>query len=384
MIIVGAGKAAASLAKGLEQVLGDRIDAGCIVVKYGHTESLQRIRQFEASHPLPDEAGYLATLEILKGLVGLSPNDRVFILLTGGASALLVAPVPEITLEEKAVVTDLLMRAGAPIDEMNLVRTTLSRVKGGGLLDAIGPAPSMTLVISDVPGDRASTIGSGPTIREHRSAKQILSILRRYGLTDRLPPSAAKYLNQGIKTEEHAKPHAKDRLIMIADSQAALAAAAAAARAEGCGVTVVEPDLADGTHEAAERIAAAISQARRNHQAGDPPHILLAAGETTLEVRGNGLGGRNQEFALVAARRLAGLSGTALLTCGTDGTDGPTDAAGAFVDGSTCERAQAAGFDIDDVLARNDSYWLFSALGDLEITGPTGTNVMDLIIGVVF
>ncbi|WP_197277242.1 glycerate kinase type-2 family protein [Sphingomonas profundi] len=386
VIVIGAGKAAASLALGLERTLGDRIDDGYLVVKYGHGEPLRRIRVAEAGHPVPDEAGLAATRELMRLASDLGPDDRVFMVLTGGASALLVSPVAGVTLDEKALVTDLMLRSGAAIDEMNEVRKALSRVKGGGLLDAIGAAPVTTLVISDVPGGRSGTIGSAPTVRDRASRQHVRAILAKYDLLDRLAPSIRRHLETPADEMDPSvdSPVAgNDRFIVLADSGTALDAAKLAAEQAGFATKVVDPDLAGGTHVAATAFAVEIRRARAERNAGGPPRILLAAGETTLRVTGDGLGGRNQEFALVVAREIAGVPDVAMLAGGTDGTDGPTDAAGAFADGESWLRAREVGLDPALMLRRNDSHRLFSALGDLYVTGATGTNVMDLVIAVV-
>lgn len=385
VIVIGAGKAAASLAAGLEEVLGPRIDDGCVIVKYDHREPLDHIRLMEAGHPVPDSAGLAATGELLRTIEGLTADDRVFVLLTGGASSLLVCPAPGVSLEEKAAVTEIMLRSGAAIDEMNEVRKAISRVKGGRLLDRIGPAQTVTLVISDVPGGRAGSIGSGPTVRDRQSAKQVRAILDRYGIFDCMPDSVKQALSNDEEGVFESPPAdgAKHRFVMLADSRTALDAARMRAETWGYAVQIVDADMKSNTHAAAQAFAGALRQARAQRLGGGPPTVLLAAGETTLKVEGNGRGGRNQEFALVAARHLSGISGVALLSGGTDGTDGPTDAAGAFADGGSCDRAAAAGQNVADALDRNDSYTVFAAMDDLFFTGATGTNVMDLVIGLV-
>ena len=372
---VGAGKAAASVLAGLEAVLGDRLAGGCAIVKYGHGAPLEKIETFGAGHPVPDEAGVQATSHLLEFLKALGPHDSVFVVLTGGASALLVAPADGLTLADKAKVTNLLIGSGATISEINLVRKHLSKVKGGRLREAIHPARSMTLMISDVPDNDPATIGSGPTMPDASTPEQAIAILERYGLRNLVPASVLDALRHAAPRLEHPFQD-QHRHIILADSKTALEAAQAAAEALGYPVEIVDERLETDTHKAAQRFAAAMRRAVR-------PKILLAAGETTLKVTGNGRGGRNQEFALVAALALEGLRGAALLASGTAGTDGPTEAAGAFVDGTTVDRARAIGLDAEAMLADNDSNSFFAALGDLHVTGPTGTNVMDLIVGLI-
>jgi hydroxypyruvate reductase len=380
LIVVGAGKAAASLARGLEVVFGDRIDGGCVVVKYGHAEHLERIEIVEAAHPIPDEASVTATHRVIETVTGLSSRDRVIVALTGGASSLLVAPVAPLTLADKAMVSEVLIASGASIEEINTVRRRLSNVKGGRLLDSIGPAPSLTLAISDVPTRDIAMIGSGPSVRSDANddTERSLAILGHYGVMHGLPAAVLEVLTATSDGRRSFTPESEPdhRYMILADSNSAIEGARAHAEALGYEVTVVDRALQGNTHLAARRFADALIG-----QVGLQPQILLAAGETTLKVSGNGRGGRNQEFALVAALALEGVPGVSLLASGTDGTDGPTDASGAFADGETVARARNADLDLAAALANNDSNTFFSALGDLHVTGPTGTNVMDLIIG---
>jgi glycerate 2-kinase len=379
IVVIGAGKAAGSLAKGLETLLGDRICDGCIIVKHGHAEPLlKRIRQRQAGHPIPDAQGVEATTEMLRTVEGLTERDTVIVLLTGGASALMVAPADGVTLEEKAAATDLLLRSGASIEEINAVRKRLSRVKRGGLLEHIGPASVLTLLMSDIPSGDLCMIGSGPTIAPREDAASPMAILTRYGLEQAVPASILDVLAK----ESSPAPQVVGRQeqLMLADSAMLVEAVHGIAAREGLAVYDVDAAMAGNTHDAALKMAAALWAVPPQ----DRPALLVSAGETTLQVKGAGLGGRNQEFALVAALALAGEYNAALLAAGTDGTDGPTDAAGAFADGALHKRAAAAGLDAKDMLARNDSYHLFEATGDLFRMGPTGTNVMDLVLGIAF
>jgi glycerate 2-kinase len=379
VIAIGAGKAAASLLAGLEKVLGDRLDCGSAIVKEGHAEPLRRIELFEAGHPIPDARGVRATAAMLGFLNDLGPHDNVFVALTGGASALMVAPADGITLAEKAEVTDVLLASGANIAEINTIRKHLSKVKGGRLLDAIHPARSLTLMISDVPGNDPAMIGSGPTLRDSTTAREALDILDRYGVTQKIPRSVLEILERPTPSSRAPTGDRASHLV-LADSNSALAAAEAVAEREGYRTCIVDAHMDSDTHDAARRFAASMAGAASD---ACPPTVFLAAGETTLKVQGNGRGGRNQEFALVAALELQGISNAALLSSGTDGTDGPTDAAGGFADATTIARARRAGISATDALANNDSNTFLDALDDLHVTGPTGTNVMDLVIGVV-
>jgi len=381
LLVIGAGKAAASLAAGLEAVLGDRIDGGCIIVKHGHVEPLAHIVQHEGGHPVPDGAGLAGTRALLDMLVGLTPADRVFVVLTGGASALLVAPVEGVSLADKAGTTDLLLASGAAISEINTVRKPLSLVKGGRLLDAIGPAQSMTLMISDVPTDDPAMVGSGPTWHDNVSPAEALAIVEHYGVADKLPPAVLKRLSKVLP--DRIPSHGDAQHLILGNGGDSIHAAAARAAWMGYAVHIIDQRMEGDTHAAAHRFAASARAAAKARQAGGPATVLLAGGETTLKVKGAGKGGRNQEFALVAALDLAGVEGVTLLAAGTDGTDGPTDAAGAFADGGSIARGARLGLDAAALLANNDSYNFFSALCDLLITGPTGTNVMDLTIAIV-
>ena len=379
LLVIGAGKAAAAMAQGVETLFGDRIDDGCIIVKRDHRAPLRRIRQLEAGHPLPDQAGVAATAELLKSVSGLTARDSVIVLLTGGASALLVAPAPGITLADKALTTDLLLRSGASIEEINGVRKRLSRVKGGQLRDHIGPAACLTLLLSDVPSGDHGAIGSGPTVRPSLDDEEPLAIMARHGLVDRLSP-AVRTLLATPPVPSRSLGLGRSDVVLVGDSGSAVAAVRDAARRAGIGFHVVNANMTGHTHEYARAMAAAL----RNCPVAKRPALFLSAGETTLHVQGDGKGGRNQEFALVAALELEGIERVALLSAGTDGTDGPTDAAGAFADGSLMARAQALGLNPPDMLARNDSHSLFKATGDLLRTGSTGTNVMDLVLGMAF
>ena len=379
LIVIGAGKAAAAMAQGIETLFGDRIDDGCIIVKRDHRAPLRRIRQLEAGHPLPDEAGVAATAELLRTVNGLTRRDSVIVLLSGGASALLVAPAPGITLSEKSATTDLLLRSGASIEEINRVRKRLSRVKGGLLLDHIAPAACLTLLLSDVPSGDHGSIGSGPTIRSSSGGDDALDIIAHYGLLNYIPSAVRALLAKPQASLPHLEGGRAD-VVLLGDSGSALAAVRHAARHAGLGFHVVNPNMTGNTHVQARSMAEAL----RSCPAAQRPALFMSAGETTLHVTGDGKGGRNQEFALVVALELEGVDRVALLSAGTDGTDGPTDAAGAFADGSLVARAQALGLKPIEMLARNDSYTLFNKTQDLLRTGPTGTNVMDLVLGMAF
>jgi len=388
VLVTGAGKAAASLARGLEAVLGDRIDSGAVLVKHGHGQDLRRIAVLEGGHPVPDAGGLAGTRQIMQLVEAASANDTMFFVLTGGASALLVEPAPGLSFADVQAANRLLVNGGAQIDEINAVRKHLSAVTGGRLRQRAQCAAFCTLAISDVIGDAPTAIGSGPTVADPSTFQECVAIVERYGLRAALPRAVVEYLERGVagviaETPKETSPIFRDsHYRIVASNRISIDAAARAARERGCTVEILTTEMQGHTHEAARRFAAALRQAAST--SSDAPIVILAGGETTLPVHGTGLGGRNQEFALVAALELQGLEGVSILSAGTDGTDGPTDAAGACVDGSTVARASARGLDANDFLRRQDSYPFLDALGDLHRTGPTGTNVMDLAIGLCY
>lgn len=381
LIVAGAGKAAASMARGLEAMFGDRISAGLMIVKHGHALPLQRIAVREASHPVPDVTSVDATRALLRMLQDSAPGDLVFFLLTGGASSLLCAPVDGITLADKAHATRLLINGGTDIREMNVVRKHLSAVKGGRLRAQTGARTVCTLAISDVVGDDPQIIGSGPTVTDTSTPGDALAVIQRHELTGRMPPHVIDHLQQA-RTSHCTEDAHRDCYRIVGSNRAALDACAELARGLGCDVTVLTDRMTGDTRDAAARFSATlIEYAARPHRR---PHVVVAGGETTLHVTGTGRGGRNQEFALRAALALDGIRNVALLAAGTDGTDGPTDAAGAFADRGTLTRAARTVGGIEAHLRNNDAYPLLESLGDLFITGPTHTNVMDLVIGIVW
>ena len=389
VFVTGAGKAAASLARGLEAVLGDRIDSGAVLVKHGHGQPLQRIAVLEGGHPVPDAAGLAGTRHIMQIVEAASENDTMFFVLTGGASALLVEPAPGLSFEDLQTANRLLVNGGARIDEINTLRKHLSAVTGGRLRQRARCASFCTLAISDVIGDAPAAIGSGPTVADPSTFQDCVAIVERYGLRTALPRAVIEHLERGVAGVVAETPKETSRIFrdspyrIVASNRISIDAAARVARERGCKVEILTTEMQGHTHDAAHRFAAELRQVA-SARTDDAPVVLLAGGETTLPVQGNGRGGRNQEFALVAALDLQGVDNVALLSAGTDGTDGPTDAAGAFVDGSTVARARARGLDASDFLRRQDSFTLLHALGDLHRTGPTGTNVMDLVIGLCY
>jgi hydroxypyruvate reductase len=381
LLVVGAGKAAASLARALEETAGEKIASGRIVVKHGHGLPLKHIKVEEGGHPLPDAAGLAGTQHLLEDLEGTRSEDCVFFLLTGGASALLVAPAEGLSLEDKIETTRALLACGATIQEMNTLRKHLSAVKGGRLLERIAPARAMTLIISDVVGDDLASIGSGPTAADPTTFADCVEVLRRYELANKVPRKVLERLNAGAegRFKETPKPGSplfeQSQHLILASNRNSVEAAASCAKGLGFEPEIFAYDMEGSTHEKAHAFMSRLTKLAGRRVA------LLAGGETTLQVRGSGKGGRNQEFALVAAHEVQGKERLMVLSAGTDGTDGPTDAAGAYADGKTLDRARELGLDPGAYLENNDSYTLFEKLGDLLKTGPTGTNVMDLVVG---
>ncbi len=389
LLALAVGKAAVPMLAAAERLLGARLSAGLAVTKHGHGEALARSRVIEAGHPVPDEAGLAASREVELLLAGLSPDDLLLVLVSGGGSALLPAPVEGITLGEKQAVTSLLLASGADIGEMNCVRKHLSRLKGGGLARSAAPARVATIILTDVGGDPLDGIAAGPTVPDPTTFGDALAVLQRRAILDRVPAAVRQRLEAGARGELAETPKAGDPLfagavhLLAGTNRVAVAAAARAARRLGFRPLVLTTSVTGEAREVAAVLAAMAREARQSGQPLRPPCCLLSGGEPTVTLRGQGKGGRNQELALAAALGLDGLPGVALLSCGTDGTDGPTDAAGAVCDGSTLARARALGLDPRKHLAENDAYPFFAALGDLVITGPTRTNVMDLHVVLV-
>ncbi|MFN9431571.1 MAG: glycerate kinase [Acidobacteriota bacterium] len=387
VFVVGAGKAALAMARAAEKVLGPRIEAGVVVTKYGHGGKLKRVRVLEAAHPVPDEAGLAAAREVAEICATAAEGDLVLCLISGGASALLPYPVSGIKLEEKQQTTQLLLACGATIHELNCVRKHLSAIKGGQLAHIVWPARLETFILSDVIGDPLDVIGSGPTVPDTTTFADAWEILYRYRLTDKLPPSVRLHLEQGVNREIPETPKPGDRIFarvrnhLVGSNRLSLYAARDQARQLGYRVLLLSTSLDGEAREAAKTYAAIAREVRASGHPARPPLAILCGGETTVQLsHHHGLGGRNQEMALAAALGIDGLPGTLFLAAGTDGTDGPTEAAGAFATGSTLARARQIEFDPEEFLARNDSYHFFKPLGDLLVTGPTGTNVMDLYL----
>jgi glycerate 2-kinase len=388
LVVVGAGKAAAAMARAIEPILGHRLDGGLVIVKRGHRLATRRIAVAEAGHPVPDRAGLTAARRMMALVTGLSDRDLLLVLLSGGASSLMPAPVSGVSLSDKQRMTEQLLRCGAGITEINTVRKHLSNIKGGRLA-ALSDATIVTLILSDVIGDDLSAIGSGPTVPDPTTYGQAVDCLRRRGLWTSAPRSVRRHLTSGVhgRLTETPKPGAKlFRRIhheIIGNNAMAVAALTATARAAGWPILLLPPF----TKEARVAGAAMGALARRILRRQRPvtsPCCVVAGGETTVSVTGSGKGGRAQEFALAAAKAVAGLDGVHVAAVATDGTDGPTDAAGALINGDTWNCAKRMGMDLDAALTRNDSYRALKRLNCHITTGPTGTNVNDLYLLFVF
>ena len=391
IIVVGAGKATARMALAIESLLGAKIAAGLIVVKDEHTASLSIIEQVEAAHPVPNEAGITGAQRILQMVRATDEKTLVICLLSGGASALLVAPVEGLTLQDKQEATRLLLNAGASIAELNAVRKHLSMVKGGRLAQSAYPAQVVTLILSDVIGDPLDVIASGPTVPDNSTFADAWAVVLKYGLQEKLPLHVINYLQFGIDgqvaetVKEYDHSLYKIHNLIVASNHQALAAAEEKTGQLGYVAKTISSTLQGEARDAARFLAQAARTELIEMKPGER-RCLLCGGETTVTVRGTGKGGRNQELALAFALEIEGWQGVSLLSAGTDGGDGPTDAAGALVDGTTASRAREMGIDPLRYLDDNNSYAFFQQLDAMSgarshfKTGPTGTNVMDIQI----
>lgn len=375
-IVVGAGKASAAMAKVFEDNWEGPLE-GMIVTRYGHGAATRRIRVVEAAHPVPDAAGAAAAAEMLASVQGLTPDDLVVALISGGGSALLSLAADGISAEDKRAVNRALLASGAPIHEMNCVRKHLSRIKGGRLVAAAFPARVETLVISDVPGDDVSAVASGPTVADPTSVADARTIIAKYGIV--VPDSVHRHLEAGFdETPKPGDPRlALSRARLIASPQTSLEAAASAARLFGLAPLILGDALEGEAKDVGFVMAGIARQVRHFAQPLAPPCVLISGGETTVTVKGNGFGGRNVEFLLGLALKLASAEDIHALAADTDGIDGARDVAGAIVKPDTLMRARALGIDPWDMLLRNDAHTFFERLGDQVITGPTLTNVND-------
>ena len=363
------------MARAVERLLGRRIAGGWINVKDGHTANLRRIHQQESGHPVPDERGVEGARRMEEIARQAGPRDLLIAVISGGASALTPTPIAPMSLSQKQELTKKLLASGATIHEINTVRKHLSSFKGGQLAKLAYPATTIALILSDVIGDDLDVIGSGPTVGDRSTIDDARAVLAKYGIA------------QSVEFHETPKPgdpaFEKVQNIIVGSNEQAIDAAARQAKSLGYRTLVLSTRIEGETRDVAGVHAAIAKEILASSRPLRPPACLLSGGETTVTIRGTGLGGRNQEFVLAAAIALDGPGPVTVLSAGTDGTDGPTDAAGAIGDSSTVERARASGLDARQFLANNDSYHLFEGIEGLVKTGPTGTNVMDVRVVLV-
>ncbi|NIR47227.1 glycerate kinase [candidate division KSB1 bacterium] len=384
LYVVGGGKAGASMASAVEELLGDRITEGLINVKYGHTEPLKKVKINEADHPLPDEAGLAGARQIIQLLEKTGERDLVICLISGGGSALLPLPADGISLNEKQDVTKKLLACGANINEMNAVRKHISKIKGGQLARAAAPATLITLMLSDVIGNYLDVIASGPTVPDSSTFRDAKEIIERYQIWNDILDTVKEHILKGVNGEIPETPKEGDEIffktqnVVIGSNIQALLAAEEKANSLGYHSLVLSSFIEGETKDVARVHAAIAKEILQTGNPVKPPACVISGGETTVTIRGDGKGGRNQEFVLAAALDIAGLHSVVILSGGTDGTDGPTDAAGAICDGRTVERASEQGLNARQHLSNNDAYPFFKKLDDLLMTGPTNTNVIDL------
>ena len=384
--VIGAGKAGAPMTQAVEAALGDRINGGLVVVKTGHHAPTKQVAVVEATHPVPDLAGVEAGKRMLALAEQAGPADLVIALLSGGGSALLVAPAPGLTLLDKQAMTSALLACGATIQEINCLRKHCSAVKGGQLARAVAPATLVTLVLSDVVGSPLDVIASGPTVPDNSTWRDAWAVVEKYDLVEKLPQPIIQRLQAGLSGALADTPKPSDPVfknahtIVVADNQVAAGAACVKARELGFNALLLTTYLEGEASEVAKVVAALAKQVRATGQPVGAPACLILGGETTVTLNENpGRGGRNQELALCAALALQGMAGVTIVSLATDGSDGPTDSAGGMTDGSTVERGRSQGLSAIEHLRRHDVYPFLQATNDLLVTGPTQTNVNDLI-----
>jgi len=388
ILVVGAGKASGAMASAVEDIFGDRISKGLINVQKGIRERFdtKHIELNEARHPVPDEGGLLGSKKILKVLDDVSENDLVISIISGGGSALLPLPAGDLSLSDMQDVTQNLLKCGATIDEVNMVRKHLSAIKGGRLAKHTYPATMICLIISDVVGDPLSSIASGPTVPDPSTYSDAYKVLKRYDVWDSIPEVVKTHINKGLTGEIPESPKPEDPYfkkvhnIILGSNRIALKAASDKAGRLGLTPYILTSYIEGEARHVGTVIASLARETTSEECFFKKPTAILAGGETTVTVRGEGRGGRNQELALSASLKIKEQKGMVILSAGTDGLDGPTDAAGAIVDGSTLRRAQERDMNPIDYLDNNDSYNFFKNIGDLVLTGSTGTNVNDILI----
>ena len=388
--VIGGGKGSAPMAKTIEEIGGDRLEEGIVIVKYKHGLPLKKIKIIEAGHPIPDINGLEGTSEILSLLSKTGEKDLIICLLSGGGSSLLIQPHQEITLQDMQSTSYALLTCGATIDEINAVRKHLSSIKGGRLARAAYPSTLITLILSDVVGDPLDIIASGPTVPDESTFEEAFKVIEKYSLENEIPDSVCELLKKGRNGEIKENPKHGDKIftntqnVIIGSNKIALEAAEQKAAELGYNTIILSSMVQGESREAAIFFSAIAKEVYRSGRPVSRPACIIAGGETTVTIKGKGKGGRNQEFALSAALEISGYDGIVVLSAGTDGTDGPTDATGAIVDSNTCKNAKVK-FCLkpEEYLSRNDSYNFFNNTGEHIITGATMTNVMDIMISLV-
>lgn len=387
LIIIGFGKASVHMAKVLEGMLGDKIDGGAVICPFKPKERLKRVEVLEGTHPIPTELNVRSTERLLKLVKGLTEEDLVLALISGGGSALLTRPPKGITVEEKGTTSKLLMQAGADIKELNAVRKHLSLVKGGQLVRAIWPARLISFIISDVVGDRLDTIASGPTVPDNTTYEEAYMVLKKRGVLEKVPKAVLEHIKAGMSGLRPETPKPGDAIFsktlnfVVASNIESLKAMKKAATSLGYRSLILSGMVEGEAREVGKVIASILRTIAERREPLPPPSCIIMGGETTVKVRGNGIGGRNQELALSVALGIGGLRNVAFVSIGSDGIDGVSKAAGAIADGETIERAKRLGLNPEEFLMRNDSHSFFLKLHDAIFTGPTGTNVNDFMVG---
>src|SRR6266704_218918 len=388
ILVIGGGKASGYMAEEIEKLLGDWITSGLVIIPdyLRPTPRNRRIRYHQATHPIPTRKGVEGVLAMLRLVDDISRDDLVIVLVSGGGSALMPLPVEGINLDDEAKVTSLLLRSGAGIEEINTVRKHLSQVKGGRLAGRLYPATVLTLIVSDVVGDKIDAVASGPTTADSTTYHDVELVLKKYDLWFQIPENARRIITRGLSGSIPETPKQKDKVfrrvqnVIVGNNRASCLAAASAMTKAGYRTQVLSIQITGEAREAGRIFGSIARDIRDNSLPFAPPTALVAGGETTVTVRGKGKGGRNQVLVLAAAVKISGSDAVVVGSFATDGIEGQTHAAGALADGTTVMRGLKVGMDPEDYLGNNDSYHYFSKLKDLVITGPTGTNVNDITI----
>ena len=387
IFVIGGGKASGHMAEEVEKVLGKWITKGLVIIPdYLRRPKDRRISFRSATHPIPTRQGMDNVLAMLELVDDVSQRDLVLVLLSGGGSALMPLPVRGITLKDEADVTSLLLESGASIDEINTVRKHLSQIKGGRLAERLYPATVLSLIISDVVGDHVDAIASGPTAPDPTTYHEAVLVLKKYDLWSRIPTNSRKLLADGAAGSISETPKKENRAfnhvhnLIVGDNRGSCSAAAVAMTKAGYRTQILSTQITGEAREVGQILGSVARDIRENSLPFAPPAALVAGGETTVTVQGNGIGGRNQELALAAAIKISGSEGVVVGSFATDGIEGQTNAAGAVADGETIARGLKSRMSAEEFLRKNDSYHYFSKLNDLVVTGPTGTNVNDIVI----